>query len=107
MTMNADQFIDILERVAEPRSYSGRGMFGKSCVGVVADDPFSLLSEITQEILRDDMLSLDVTMPLMTEWLEIMANTTTDSMGFSTIIYWPSIAWPIDREDTSDNTEDE
>lgn len=51
-------------------SYSGRGMYGKTCVGIVTDQPDEVIASC-----RDFGLSIP----------------RRDSMGLSTICYWPSI----------------
>lgn len=82
MSIDSQEFIDALEDAGqEPRSYSGRGMYGDSCVGVTLDSD-SELWELAQALAHADM---DVPGP------------RTDSMGRSSIIaYWPSIKWPED-----------
>jgi hypothetical protein len=47
--------------------YSGRGMFGSTCWGIVCDDPNDVIAEVG------------------------IKGAKTDSMGTSTIVYWPSI----------------
>jgi hypothetical protein len=62
-------------------SYSGRCMYGKTCVGVVAGDLSSFLSffAFLVRCLDDD------------NDIEKIANVRQDSMGRQTIYYWPSI----------------
>lgn len=55
----------------EPRSYSGRGMYGVRCVGVDMDYEGQY---------------------------ELPAGFVTDSMGRGVIAYWPSIEWKGDEE---------
>ncbi len=47
--------------------YSGRGMFGSTCWGIVCDDPNEVIAEVG------------------------VPGAKTDSMGTSTIVYWPNI----------------
>ena len=51
--------------------YSGRGMFGRTCWGIVCDDPNDIIVEVG------------------------LKGAKTDSMGTSTIVYWPNITGPI------------
>ena len=53
-------------------SYSGRAMFGTSCVGIVTDDPDGVLQEIGSR-------GLDLTVK-------------RDSMGLRTILYFPNVS---------------
>lgn len=48
--------------------YSGRSMYGKSCVGIVCDNPNDVIAELG------------------------IPGAKTDDMGRSTIVYWPKIA---------------
>ena len=66
----------------EPRSYSGRGMFGKSCVGVY--------------IARGDEASVRDAERI------VGAVATRDSLGRGTIAYWPSIEWPAGEDENHD-----
>jgi hypothetical protein len=47
--------------------YSGRGMFGRTCWGIVCDDPNDVIVDVG------------------------LKGAHTDSMGTSTIVYWPNI----------------
>lgn len=91
---------DLLEELAnevegEARgSYSGRGMFGRNCVGIVIDSERDLVSLglAIAELVEDEDLK------------QVLANSTrTDSMGRSLIAYWETISC----EDAPDEDEDE
>lgn len=69
--------------------YSGRGMNGRTCVGYVGSDPimFSFRLAVTlAEQINDPAELFDVE-----DMLERMDPPFTDSMGRSTIYYWPNI----------------
>jgi hypothetical protein len=85
----------IYEALAEagyaPRSYSGRGMYGSSCVAVVVKAETELLkigaalgSGLAGEPVR------------------------TDSLGFGTVVYWPEADWlpEYGSDDEDGNDED-
>ena len=76
------------------RSYSGRGMGGKQCVGIDTDDSAIRVAceliRAARDLTRDES-ALD-------ELLEAIEETKTDSMGCGTILYWPGIAAPDDAE---------
>jgi len=55
---------------ARVRSYSGRGMYGRECIAVRTDWPEDLIADAG------------------------VAGARTDSMGRSSIVYWPAIACP-------------
>jgi len=70
--------IDIIEDIAwnlnaEIRSdYSGRGMYGKTCYGIV---------------LEDDLVNDAIGMAAV----KGLPGAKTDSMGLKTILYWPHV----------------
>jgi len=67
------------------RSYSGRGMYGKSCVAVYVDD-------------ATDLLKIGVT--IGETYADLRA--ATDSMGRGMVVYWPSQTWEDTYEDSDD-----
>lgn len=79
--------------VGDARSYSGRGMYGKQCLGVTMDK-FSDLADLVEncDTVED------------AAW--IIRNVKTDSMGLSTIFYWPKLTW-IDEDETDEGEDDE
>lgn len=77
--MDPSRQIELLNEVAEavggelyPR-YSGRGMYGAKCVGIVCADPTAAIEEAAARGLRGS------------RW---------DSMGKDFIVYWPDIPSP-------------
>jgi len=69
--------------------YSGRGMYGKQCVGIVYDSP--------GELIR---LGALITLHPLDYWgvprfeLRDLQRVSIDSMGLSTVAYWPHLEWP-------------
>lgn len=110
MKLTADH-IQFLRDEAEVRScelrddYSGRGMYGKQCfalVGEVCDCMhvmhsfiMDLYDNIVQAALDvddgEDRQSLHVTKHAVDALVHELANIRMDSMGLSTVVYWPSI----------------
>lgn len=84
--------LELLEELAQEiegsfrTNYSGRGMYGDSCVGIVTHSLLELGAVISRlvedEELRDELIS----------------NSSTDSMGYDTIVYWTRVTCP-DAED--------
>jgi hypothetical protein len=70
------------------RSYSGRGMYGKSCLAIVGDciNPVEIgyliyeWCESNAEVLHGEVPSLNH-----------ISNMHSDSMGLGTVYYWPRI----------------
>lgn len=71
----------------EVRSYSGRGMSGKECLGVDLD-PNQTIMEFFADLLdacpQDEGFALDI----ISDALRI---AKTDSMGLGSIVYWPGV----------------
>jgi hypothetical protein len=81
-------------------NYSGRGMYGKSCIGFVTDlSPFSLGLELALFLNREDR----------TEMVDTFSQTRVneDSMGLSNIIYFPSIQAEEQDEDDEDEYDED
>jgi hypothetical protein len=77
----------------ECRSYSGRGMYGKNCLGVVVDakiEMFHLAYEAGQQQVQFYLEKM--------EW---------DSMGLSTIFYWPGVPFVEEEDDDFEDEDDE
>lgn len=77
------------------RSYSGRSMYGKTCLGVVCDDPTSTIVEVISimyDCFQDDILSPNN--DVFEEYLRLVGRPKTDSFGRQSILYWPDIKWP-------------
>ena len=68
----------------KPRSYSGRGMYGKECVAISAESEAGAGYAIArQNATKDYEINLDM----------IMNRVKTDSLGKSVVLYWPSLEW--------------
>lgn len=100
--LDRDQWDNIKYRVEDfdpdvsfrPR-YSGRGMYGRTCLGVVHDDgntPAAFLYILAEELGEDflDLLS--------------RVGSARDSMGFSTITYYSGIT--VEGADAIEDEED-
>lgn len=62
--------------------YSGRGMYGKTCFGIVGTaSDFALFCAAVGWCARE---------ALMNDW-DWVGNVRSDSMGRSTIWYWPGV----------------
>jgi len=69
---------EIIEELADNfgkfrKDYSGRGMYGETCVGIVTGDPTGCIEEAEARGVR---------------------GAVTDSMGLSIIVYWPKVKYP-------------
>lgn len=87
------------------KDYSGRGMFGRKCIGITGRhiNGFTVCAKIiryaSDETFTDaDPSELEALIELFAE-----ASVSEDSMGLSQIIYFSNIMW----DDTLDEEEDE
>lgn len=79
--LSAERLIEIIESAGfTARDYSGRGMYGVSCVAV-SDDECDLASLVEQ---CEDV----------TEAANMLRRMSTDSMGRGQVFYWSNIRWP-------------
>ncbi len=84
MRATVSQLIDELwEAGYEARSYSGRGMFGKECVSIHANQ------DDLWKVARS--LSHDLNIP----------TPNIDQLGLGIVIYWPSYEWPKEENERS------
>jgi len=88
--MNKEQiekFKSTVEEIYEIRAYSGRGMYGKECLGFVTENSLQAVAEICSASWFNDGDEFEFMLP------DIFANARTDNMGYDTIIYFPNIEW--------------
>lgn len=107
MKITQEQINRILENMfdlfgaEEPRvrtNYSGRGMYGKECVGFVVkqDELLTLGAAITLALVRDaDGNYSDVELGTLAS---LMMKTRTDNMGYDTIVYFPGLEFADDEK---------
>jgi len=93
-TLSKEQLTDLRDFCDEydydlREQYSGRGMYRKNCIGFVTDDsPFTIAMNLTAFLRAENEQGSDC------ELIDIFTNTgvRTDSMGKSSIIYFPAIS---------------
>lgn len=85
---------DILESTVDGvRSYSGRGMYGRSCLGVETYDLGDLFASVLEELEgEEDTQDLQLAFKSM----------CTDAMGRGTIVYFPAVPYVGDEDDDQD-----
>lgn len=87
-------FDDDIEEVVR-YDYSGRGMYGRSCVGIIGTfgDAYRFLNGLRATASEPIAEGLD-------EYAvdELADETKTDDMGYSTIYYWPTLQ-AVDTEE--------
>jgi hypothetical protein len=108
MKLNQEQQDMILEfaedkdcRVYE--QYSGRCMYGSKCFGLVGDSISNMSMRLVIFLTRNGEEDLAE---------RLYNNVRTDSMGLSSIIYFPNVEWnegdaeKVDTDEDEDNSEE-
>jgi len=70
---------------ANLRTYSGRGMYGKQCIGLVHEGPDELIGFII-EAFRAFQSDFN-----LHQIRHMFSGTRQDSMGLGVVTYWPSL----------------
>jgi hypothetical protein len=87
------KFKDICENAGiETRSYSGRGMYGRNCLGIDSDSDLGLLVSAMLEYVTDSLEDDDLHDAVRTI-ADAFRDMRTDSMGLGIIVYFPKIKW--------------
>ena len=91
-----ETFVNLAEQHdGEVRSYSGRGMYGKTCLGVSIDgDLVGFAMRLGAELALTSGAEV-------AEWLA--GQVSVDSMGRGSIIYFSRVVAPADIEDEEDD----
>jgi len=91
---------EIIENAGyECRNYSGRGMCGKYCLGVVVKNMGEFIGNIFYEIADLDWAYCE-------EMGDLFGSMRTDNMGLDTILYFPGTAYS-EEDDEEDETDEE
>jgi len=93
--MKPEQIREAIEAVYEVRDYSGRAMFGKSCVGITVEDPIKAVLEIVEEFYRST--DIEEEPDALPDLCYELKNHRVDTMGLGSILYWPEIPWEEDE----------
>ena len=105
-TFTQDQLVDALDFVGVDaldddirNDYSGRAMYGAECFGVTTDQPQLVGLAIVTALIEAANGDIDADYAVA-EAARIVGAARTDSMGRSTIIYFPG--WQLATEDDDD-----
>jgi hypothetical protein len=98
MNMNVETielFLNAIEEAGySPRTYSGRAMYGKQCVGVPLErwqSDIDFVLDVIEAMHGVEGLSS-----------RVMRDSRSDSMGRGSILYWPTMRWPEGRDAKKD-----
>lgn len=102
MTLTSEQrskineFVGNYDCISLRDDYSGRCMYGKTCIGLDIDD------------MSTEQVCMELAIFLVKEDEEELAERLsqgirTDSMGLGSIVYWPYIKWGEETEETQED----
>jgi uncharacterized protein YeeX (DUF496 family) len=74
-------------------SYSGRGMFGKECLGITFSRTYDFGSFVDDLIQYVADLDEDERDEAVQDLQGVFKNMRTDSMGRGTVSYWPNVVF--------------
>lgn len=89
------------------RSYSGRGMYGKNCLGFNisrGQSPIQATAEIIGNLA--DVCQYDDDLEL-SDFIEFFGDVKEDSMGLGMIVYFPDIEWDSEWNESDEENEDD
>ncbi len=74
--------------------YSGRSMYGRSCVGVTGtrQDCIAVIAELIKDSMNEIAAGEETyVLDRYNDEVDTLLGFQTDSMGYDTIIYWPKL----------------
>jgi hypothetical protein len=74
-------------------NYSGRAMFGESCVGLVHSDSTYCVSMVMSHVhqLNNKNIQSDVDVEDISSLIKVVSQARIDNMGLDYIIYYPDV----------------
>lgn len=78
----------------DTRSYSGRSMYGKECLGVKCEDEV----ECFRRAIEDHLQSVGNLIKTL-DFIDSTYDYRTDDLGQGRILYFPNILWELDEDE--------
>ena len=92
----------------EAYSYSGRGMFGRECVGFTCPDVNTAIADLFEACMAQDMeddehadehvKSVSQVMEEHGALCEVIRKSAYDSMGLDKVLYFKSVEWQDEQD---------
>jgi len=83
------------------RSYSGRGMFGATCLGITTDQytsPSGVIKDLIVAFVEQNHENKNFIQEFR-QFTDYLNDPRSDSMGRGTVTYFPDIDWVDEDED--------
>jgi len=84
------------------RSYSGRGMYGKECLGVECNDIKDIVYELVDYILATSEMSYENNVSIKRS----VRNLCTDQLGLGMIVYFPNVEFESNESENDESESD-
>lgn len=95
------------------RSYSGRAMYGKQCVGITGSQRdcqkviAATIGTMVQDLVDEAVLSPESGEAYnmndnVQQAIDKLMSFSSDSMGYDVILYWPQIEWAESEEEVNE-----
>lgn len=89
----------------DPYSYSGRGMFGRKCVGITCPDVNTAIADLFEAVFEVDIEDVDneeeeyeARMSAHNALCEAIRKSASDSMGLDKVLYFKSVEWQDEQD---------
>ena len=81
----------------EAYSYSGRGMFGRKCVGLTCSDVNTAIADLFEAVF-DGVGDYDECMEVHSALCDALRSSAQDSMGYDRVLYFKSVEWQDEQD---------
>lgn len=77
-----EMFCEVSPEYTLHPDYSGRGMFGRTCIGISCDNPYEILVDLTEYLAVFDVCGVRAS----------LGTVCVDDMGLGSIVYFPELS---------------
>jgi hypothetical protein len=103
LTIKFDEILDVVDCSGNAfdeaedvirKDYSGRGMYGRTCLGIVVDnqsDFIAFIKELADRYYAGEGAYAELSEEMREFYDNYLEAVTQDSMGRATIYYWPRV----------------
>ena len=99
--METSMLVNLIQAAGyEAYSYSGRGMFGRKCVGLTCPDVNTAIADLFEAVFDADVEDVaneqeeyDARMSAHSALCDALRSSAQDSMGMDKVLYFKSVEW--------------
>lgn len=87
--------------------YSGRGMYGRNCIGITGSDrQCNQVIGDAVKLAAEDYVDETIDRDEFNDLVDTLMKSSQDNMGLDMIVYWPSVAFEGESEEDADSTKE-